>query len=109
MAVKIVTDSTCDIARANVEHFGITLVPAYVLFGEESFRQGIDINPTQFYARLQSSPQLPSTSQPTPRRLHRGPRAPGLRRRPGRLHHRRPQQLSGTYNSAVQAASQFER
>ena len=67
MAVKIVSDSTCDISREIVDQFGITLVPAYVLFGEESFRQGIDINPTQFYARLQSSPQLPSTSQPTPR------------------------------------------
>jgi len=67
MAVKIVSDSTCDIARDIAERLNVTLVPAYVLFGEESFRQGIDINPTQFYARLQPSSQLPTTSQPTPR------------------------------------------
>lgn len=107
MAVKIVTDSTCDISRETVEQFDITVVPAYVLFGEESFRQGIDINPTQFYARLTSSSQMPSTSQPTPRdfaeRLEplvsAGDRVVCITV---------PQQLSGTYNSAVQAASQFD-
>ncbi len=107
MAVKIVTDSTCDIARETVERLGITVVPAYVLFGEESFRQGIDINPTQFYARLQASTELPSTSQPTPRDFTEkieplvaaGDRVVCVTV---------PKQLSGTYNSAVQAGSQFE-
>ena len=106
MAVKIVTDSTCDIAPENVDRLDISVVPAYVLFGEESYRQGIDINPTQFYARLQSSPQLPSTSQPTPG---------DFTERFGSLvadGHQVvcltvAQQLSGTYNSAAQAASQF--
>ena len=107
MAVSIVTDSTCDISRENVERFDISVVPAYVLFGEESYRQGIDINPTQFYARLQSSPQLPSTSQPTPgdfterfeTLVAAGQQVVCITV---------PRQLSGTYNSAVQAASQFE-
>ena len=107
MAVKIVSDSTCDIARETVERLDISLVPAYVLFGEEQFRQGIDINPTQFYARLQSSPQMPSTSQPTP---------PDFAARMEPLvaaGHQVvcitvPRQLSGTFNSATQAASQFE-
>ena len=40
MAIKIVTDSTCDIARETVEQFGISVVPAYVLFGEEAFSPG---------------------------------------------------------------------
>ena len=88
MAVKIVTDSTCDIAPENVDRLDISVVPAYVLFGEESYRQGIDINPTQFYARLQSSPQLPSTSQPTPGRLHGAVRVPGCGRTSGGLSHR---------------------
>ena len=107
MAVKIVSDSTCDIAREIAERLDVTLVPAYVLFGEESFRQGIDINPTQFYARLQSSSQLPSTSQPTPRdfaeRLE-----PLVNAGDQVVCITVPQQLSGTYNSAVQAASQFD-
>ena len=107
MAVKIVSDSTCDIARENVERLGITLVPAYVLFGEEQFRQGIDINPTQFYQRLQSSPQLPSTSQPTPgdftERLE-----PLVAAGDQVVCVTVARQLSGTYNSAIQAAGQFD-
>ena len=107
MAVKIVTDSTCDIARDVVEQHGITIVPAYVLFGEESFRQGIDINPTQFYARLTSSSALPSTSQPTP-----GDFVEGLEPLLSEGHEvvciTVARQLSGTYNSAVQAASQLD-
>ena len=107
MAVSIVTDSTCDISRENVERFDISVVPAYVLFGEESYRQGIDINPTQFYARLQSSPQLPSTSQPTP-----GDFTERFEALVAAGHQvvciTVARQLSGTYNSALQAASQFE-
>ncbi len=107
MAIKIVTDSTCDISREGVERFDISVVPAYVLFGEESYRQGIDINPTQFYARLQSSPRLPSTSQPTP-----GDFTERFETLVAAGHQvvciTVPRQLSGTYNSAVQAASQFE-
>ncbi len=107
MAVKIVSDSTCDIAHDIAEQLDVTLVPAYVLFGEESFRQGIDINPTQFYARLQSSSQLPGTSQPTPRdfteRLE-----PLVAAGDQVVCITLPRQLSGTYNSAVQAASQFD-
>ena len=107
MAIKIITDSTCDIAPETVEQFGISVVPAYVLFGEESFRQGIDINPTQFYDRLQSSSQLPSTSQPTP-----GDFTAAMEPLVAAGHQvvciTVPKDLSGTYNSAVQAASQLE-
>ena len=107
MAIKIITDSTCDIAPETVEQFGISVVPAYVLFGEESFRQGIDINPTQFYARLQSSAQLPSTSQPTPRDFTEA-MEPLVAAGHQVVCITVPKELSGTYNSAVQAASQLE-
>ena len=107
MSIKIVTDSTCDIARETVEQFGISVVPAYVLFGEEAFRQGVDINPTEFYARLQSSNQLPSTSQPTPGDFS-GVMEPLVAEGHQVVCITVPRQLSGTYNSAAQAASQFE-
>ncbi len=107
MAIKIVTDSTCDIDRETVDQFGISVVPAYVLFGEESFRQGVDINPTQFYARLQSSPQLPSTSQPTPGDFSAA-MEPLVSAGDQVVCLTVARQLSGTYNSAAQAASQFD-
>ena len=107
MAIQIITDSTCDIARETVELFGISVVPAYVLFGEESFRQGVDINPAQFYARLQSSAQLPSTSQPTPRDFTEA-MEPLVAAGDQVVCITVPKELSGTYNSAMQAASQLE-
>ena len=107
MAIRIITDSTCDIARETVDQYGISVVPAYVLFGEESFRQGIDINPTQFYARLQSSPQLPSTSQPTPGDFTAA-LEPLVSAGDQVVCITVARQLSGTYNSAAQAASQFD-
>jgi DegV family protein with EDD domain len=107
MAIKVITDSTCDIARETVDRFGISVVPAYVLFGEESFRQGIDINPTQFYSRLQSSAQLPSTSQPTPGDFI-GAMEPLVSAGDQVVCITIARQLSGTYNSAAQAASQFD-
>ena len=107
MAIKIITDSTCDIDRETVDQLGISVVSAYVLFGEESFRQGVDINPTQFYARLQSSPQLPSTSQPTPGDFTAA-MEPLVSTGDQVVCLTVARQLSGTYNSAAQAASQFD-
>ena len=106
MAVKIVTDSTCDIDRTLAEELDVAIVPAYVMIDDVAHRQGIDINPTQFYARLQSSTRLPSTSQPTPADFaeHMGPLVEAGDRI---VCVTVPRQLSGTYNSAMQAAQQF--
>jgi DegV family protein with EDD domain len=41
-------------------------VPLYVRFGDETFRDYVEIRPSQFYARLRTAPELPTTSQPTP-------------------------------------------
>lgn len=106
MAVKIVTDSTCDIDRAAAERMGITIVPAYVMIDDVAHRQGIDINPAQFYARLQSSPRLPSTSQPTPADFAEH-LEPLVSAGDQVVCVTVPRQLSGTYNSATQAAQQF--
>ncbi len=66
MAVYIVTDSTCDIPRDLIDQYGITVVPLSIAFGDESFRDGIDLPADDFYARLQSTKALPTTSQPPP-------------------------------------------
>ena len=65
MAVRVVTDSTADLPAALAEELGITVVPLNVHFGTEVYRDGVDISPDQFYARLVSSPTLPTTSQPS--------------------------------------------
>lgn len=62
----IVTDSTSDIPPSMASELGIEVVPLTLMFGGESFRDGIDMTPEQFYERLPRSSQLPTTSQPSP-------------------------------------------
>ena len=64
--VAIVTDSTAYIPDDLVEKHHITVVPLFVIWGEEAQLDGVDITPAQFYDRLAKSDTLPTTSQPTP-------------------------------------------
>lgn len=64
--VRIVTDSTADLPAEIVTRYGITVVPLQVLFGAESFRDGVDIHPELFYRKLREAKELPTTSQPSP-------------------------------------------
>ena len=67
MSIAVVTDSTADIPVQLVEQFGITTVPAFVRFGDEEFRDGLDITTDAFYSRLESDKSVfPTTSQPSP-------------------------------------------
>ena len=62
----IVLDSTADFPEAAERFPNWRVVPLYVLFGDESYRDYVDLTPEAFYARLRTSEQLPTTSQPTP-------------------------------------------
>ena len=66
MTVRIVTDSVADLPPQVVEELGITVIPLNVRFGEEVYRDGIDLTTEQFYERLVHSKVLPVTSVPTP-------------------------------------------
>ena len=65
MAVKIVTDSVADLPSQVVEELGITVIPLNVRFGEEIYRDGIDLTAEQFYYKLEHSKTLPFTSVPS--------------------------------------------
>jgi len=62
----IVLDSTADFPDAPELYPNFRVVPLYVLFGEESFKDYVEITPDRFYERLQTESALPTTSQPTP-------------------------------------------
>lgn len=66
MAVRILVDSTADIPPERARELGIEVVPLIVLFGDESFRDVIDLDSTAFYERLQKSHVMPTTSTPPP-------------------------------------------
>jgi len=62
--VKIVTDSTADIPEELAAELEITIVPCNVHFGLETYRDGLELSKEEFYARLKTSPTLPTTSAP---------------------------------------------
>jgi DegV family protein with EDD domain len=62
----VVTDSTADLPREWHERYGIEVVPLKVLFGKETFRDGVDMTNEQFFQRLAASTTLPTTSAPSP-------------------------------------------
>jgi len=64
--VAIVTDTTACIPQEQVERYDIELAPMTITFGDKVYRDGIDISPTKFYALLQQTEKLPTTSHPSP-------------------------------------------
>jgi DegV family protein with EDD domain len=62
----IVLDSTADCPDAQARHPNWRFVPLYLRFGDQTFREYVDISPEEFYRRLRGSPEPPKSSQPTP-------------------------------------------
>jgi len=101
--VRIVTDSSSDLPLSLAAELGITVVPAVVRFGEESFLDGVEIDHDTFYRRLQHEKVFPTTSQPSPGQFAEAygrlaPEADGI------VSIQLSSRLSGTFNSAVQGA-----
>lgn len=63
--VAVVTDSTSDLSGEIADHHGVTVVPLNLHFGDEVFRDQVDITTDQFMARMATSDKLPTTSQPS--------------------------------------------
>lgn len=102
MTIKIVTDSTADIPSALAKDLGITVVPLYVRFGDETYRDRVDITEDEFYQRLMNDPIHPSTSQPTPQDFANVYRELS-QQADGVVSIHISSKLSGTCNSALQA------
>jgi len=66
----IVVDSTADFPEASRRFPNWRVVPLDVRFGQESFRDYVDLGPEEFYVRLRESSVMPTTSQPTPGDFH---------------------------------------
>lgn len=68
--IKIVTDSTAGLPEAMVREHDIRIVPLYLHFGEQAYKEGVDISNEQFYERLRRATTLPTTSQPSVGEFH---------------------------------------
>lgn len=68
MTVRIVTDSTCDLPPETVAQYDIRVVPLFINVGKEGYLDGIDITREEFYQRLPSFPEHPTTAVPSPQK-----------------------------------------
>lgn len=106
MGIRIITDSMCDVPKDFVEKYGIKVMPLTVYFGDQSFKDGIDLTLEEFLARLEVAEELPTTSQVPPgefieafrEELDKGNKVISLHA---------SSRLSGTYNSAMIAKEQL--
>ena len=64
--VKLVTDSVSDIPPDVVKKLEITVIPLHVQFGNETYKDRVDLSSEEFYQKLERSSKLPSTSAPSP-------------------------------------------
>lgn len=63
---KLITDSTCDLSDGLIRKHDIDVVPLYVNFGEDSFRDGVDLTVPQMYAQVKERGMLPKTAAASP-------------------------------------------
>ena len=79
--IRIVTDSTSDLTPALLQEYGVEdavhIVPLTVHFGDEEFRDGVDLARDTFFEMLRTRAEMPRTSQPSPAAF-----AEAYRRRP---------------------------
>jgi DegV family protein with EDD domain len=107
MTIKVVTDTTADLPRELAQELGITMVPIYVRFGEEVYRDRVSISEDEFYQRLEHTTVHPGTTQPGPQDFLEvyqklSPGADGI------VSIHISGKLSGTVNSALMAKDMLE-
>jgi len=107
VAITILTDTLCDVPNEFVEKYNIRVLPLTVNFGEESYRDGIDITADEFFRKLEDSEELPKTSQINPPKFESVFKEE-LKRNNTVVAILGSSELSGTYNSAVIAKNNLE-
>src|SRR5690242_573021 len=65
MKIGLVTDGTCDIPADVAAQHHIHIVPHHVIWGSETYTDGVNLSAAEFYQRLSRDPQLPKTAQPS--------------------------------------------
>jgi DegV family protein with EDD domain len=103
----LVMDSTCDPPDGWFDQPGLYMVPLKVHFGDQMFRDGVDMTYKEFFARLEASDVLPTTSQPTPGEFV-ATYEEALQKYEHVFSLHLSGEMSGTVRAAEQAAEQFD-
>lgn len=101
----VVLDSTSDYPEAQARFPNMRFVPLYVRFGDETYKDYVELGPAEFYSRLRTSPVLPATAQPTPQDFLTTYESLAGYERIYSLHV--SSKLSGTFQSAELAATEL--
>lgn len=103
-SVKIITDSTCDIPAVWRAQYNISTIPLTIVWGDQQYLDGVELTPEDFYARLPNTTEHPSTSQPTPEKFREAYQQAADSGAQEILAFTISSAMSGTYESARQAA-----
>lgn len=68
--VQVITDSTADLSLEIIQEKNIAVVPLYVVFGENTYKDGVEISTVELYKKVNETGELPKTSSPTPADFH---------------------------------------
>jgi len=105
--IKIITDSSADLPKELFDKLDIEILPLLINFGEESYKDGVEINIDQLFTKIENGNIFPNTSQVTPNRFeeaYRGYLEEGYKIISIHL----SSGMSGTYNSACLAKRMIE-
>lgn len=106
MGIRIITDSICDVPKEYAERYGIKIMPLTVHFGDETYKDGVDLTLEQFLNKLEETEELPTTSQVPPLEFIEAYKEElALGNKVISVH--ASSKLSGTYNSAMIAKEQL--
>ena len=107
MATAITTDSTCDLSAALLKRYDVSMISLYITLGEDTYKDGVDISPTELFAYVDRTGELPKTAAPSPedyravfeRLISAGKEV---------VHIAFSSEMSASYSNACRAAKEFE-
>jgi DegV family protein with EDD domain len=108
MAVRIVTDSACDLTQDDADQLHIAIVPLSIRFGDKEFTDRVDLSVSEFYRRLSESEELPETAAPSPGAFEAAFRGAADAGADAVVCINLSSELSATIQSAQTAAKSFE-
>ncbi|AZR72239.1 fatty acid-binding protein DegV [Anoxybacter fermentans] len=104
--IKIFADSTCDLTPELIKENDISIVPLYVVFDEETYRDGVDITPEELYKKVDEYGKLPKTAAASPADFQKA-FEPYINEGYDILYIGISSKLSSTIQNAMIAANQF--
>lgn len=105
--IKLMIDSAADIGKAEADKLGIIMLPMVITIDEKEYFDGVDLTPTEFYEKLIESSALPKTSQINPFRFEEEFEK-HVENGDEIIVITISSKLSGTYQSALEAARKFK-